>query len=94
MVLCLCGGDTVAIFYLIVVFVCFGTDGVLKARRYRSEQQQRTSGVFLWSAMLCRCRCAGGCVASLFLHFPLFLCACLGFLFCFCSQQVENITGS
>ena len=47
-ILCLCGGDTVAMFYLIVVLVCFGTDGALKARQHRSEQQQRTSGVFLW----------------------------------------------
>ena len=47
-ILCLCGGDTVAIFYLIVVYVCFGTDGALKARRHRSEQQQCTSGVCLW----------------------------------------------
>ena len=30
------------------MFVCFGTDGALKARRHRSEQQRRTSGVFLW----------------------------------------------
>ena len=80
-VLCLCGGDTVAIFYLIVVFVCFRTDGVLKARRHRSEQQQRTSGVFLWSAMLCGRRCASGSLHRFFCAFRCFYVHVLGFCF-------------
>ena len=78
-VLCLCGGDTVAIFYLIVVFVCFGTDGALKVQRHRSEQQQRTSGVFLWlcyivsSSLRERLRCIAFSALSV-----VFMCMCNG----------------